>query len=117
MSWTWTSAPTWLLVSFFYSDPEMGGCRDLIKAGPSPSPSSAARSRGGDVVDALALGVPAGRVELPVEVLLRVAGHLRRRPRPHRETRDVTPVPAAVLLQPLKKQPANTQRKAAKTTR
>jgi hypothetical protein len=63
--------------------------------------------RRGDVVDALALGVAAGGVELPVEVLLRVAGHLRRRPRPHREPRDVAPVPAPVLLQPLKKQPAH----------
>jgi len=58
-------------------------------------------------VDALALGVAAGGVELPVVVLLRVAGHLRRRPRPHREPRDVAPVPAPVLLQPPKKQPAH----------
>jgi hypothetical protein len=68
-------------------------------------------------VDALPLGVPAGGVELPVEVLLRVAGHLRRRARPHREARDVTPVPAPVLLQPLKEEPAHTQRNTAKKTR
>ena len=56
-------------------------------------------SRGGDVVDALALAVAAaGGAGLADEVLLRVAGHLRRRPRLHRQPRDVPPVAAPVLL-------------------
>jgi hypothetical protein len=64
-------------------------------------------SRGGDVVDALALGVAAaGGAGLADEVLLRVAGHLRGRPRLHRPARDVPPVAAPVLLKPLQKQPA-----------
>jgi hypothetical protein len=58
-------------------------------------------------MDALALGVPTGAgVGLADEVLLRVAGHLRRRPRLHRPPGDVPPVAAPVLLQPLQKQPA-----------
>ena len=58
------------------------------------------RSGVGDVVDALALGVAAtGGAGLADEVLLRVAGHLRRRPRLHEVARDVPPVPLAVLLQ------------------
>jgi hypothetical protein len=65
-------------------------------------------------VDALALGVAAAVVELAVEVLLRVAGHLRRRPRPHREPRDVAPVPAPVPLQTLEEQPAHAKRNDAR---
>jgi hypothetical protein len=56
-------------------------------------------SRGGDVVDALALGVAAAAgAGLADEVLLRVAGDLRRRARLHRPPRDVAPVAAPVLL-------------------
>jgi hypothetical protein len=66
-------------------------------------------SRGGDVMDALALGVAGAGVGLPDEVLLRVARHLRRRPRPHREPRDVPPVSPPVPVQPLEKQPAHTR--------
>nr|CCU64188.1 ScMYB36 protein [Saccharum hybrid cultivar Co 86032] len=53
---------------------------------------------GGDVVDAGAALVLATGVEAD-EVLLRVAGHLRRRPARHEVARDVPPVPAPVLLQ------------------
>jgi hypothetical protein len=59
---------------------------------------------GGDVVDAGAALVLAAGGE-PDEVLLRVAGHLRRRPRRHVLARDVPPVPPPVLLQPHQEQP------------
>ena len=65
-------------------------------------------------MDALALGVARGGVGLADEVLLRVAGHLRRRPAPHREPRDVPPVPTPVLLQPVKEQPAHTHTQSNK---
>uniref|UniRef100_A0A0D9WH61 Uncharacterized protein n=1 Tax=Leersia perrieri TaxID=77586 RepID=A0A0D9WH61_9ORYZ len=58
----------------------------------------------GDVVDAGSALVLAAGVE-PDEVLLRVAGHLRRRPARHEVSRDVPPVPSPVLLQPHQEQP------------
>nr|ACL53140.1 unknown [Zea mays] len=54
---------------------------------------------GGDVVDAGPPLVLAAGAE-PDEVLLRVAGHLRRRPGRHVLARDVPPVPSPVLPQP-----------------
>jgi hypothetical protein len=66
-------------------------------------------------VDALALAVAAaGGAGLADEVLLRVAGHLRGRPRLHRPARDVPPVAAPVLLKPLQKQPAKIERERDK---
>jgi hypothetical protein len=60
---------------------------------------------GGDVVDAGAALVLAAGVEAD-EVLLRVAGHLRRRPARHEVARDVPPVPSPVLLQAHQELPA-----------
>ena len=59
----------------------------------------------GDVVDAGAAPVPVHGAEAD-EVLLRVAGHLRRRPGDDEVARDAPPVALAELVQPQQKQPA-----------
>jgi hypothetical protein len=59
----------------------------------------------GDVVDAGAAPVPVHRVEAD-EVFLRVARHLRRRPRDDEVARDAPPVALAELVQTQQEQPA-----------
>jgi hypothetical protein len=66
---------------------------------------------GGDVVDAGPALVLAAGVEAD-EVLLRVAGHLRRRPGRHVLARDVPPVPSPVLLQSHQEKPGRQSEKS-----
>jgi hypothetical protein len=63
---------------------------------------------GGDVVDAGAALVLASGVEAD-EVLLRVAGDLRRRAARHEIARDVPPVPSPVLLEAHQEQPVRSK--------
>jgi hypothetical protein len=63
----------------------------------------------GDVVDAGAAAVAVHGVEAD-EVLLRVAGHLRRRPRDDEVAGDATPVALAELVQPQQEQPESVRK-------